>query len=254
MTRLTRTLFIVPTALLSLFALTACGDTGSTPAAAQATDPPRAEDLPVITVMGHGKVVGTPDLMTIRLGVQTGGETAQAALGDNNQRAQNLVNVLKERGVQARDIQTSELSIFPTFDEKGLRITGYSASNIVTAKLRDIAGAGALIDAVAFAVGDAVRLQGISFSIDDTNDLIARARTDAVKKAMAQAKQLAEGAGVRLGDVRSIDETNDDEQRRLLGVEQSFSGGAVRNAVSAPVEAGSRDVTLDVKVVVEIAQ
>jgi uncharacterized protein YggE len=255
MARATRTLFIVPTALLSMLAVTACGDSGGgTPAAAQAPEPRNGEDVPVITVMGHGKVVGTPDVMTIRLGVQTGGETAQEALADNNQRAQNLVNVLKERGVQARDIQTSELSIYPTFDEKGLRITGYSAANIVTAKLRKIADAGPLIDAVAFAVGDAVRLQGISFSIDDTNDLIARARTDAVKKAMAQAKQLADGAGVELGDVRSIDETNDEEQRHLLEEDLAFAADSAHRVASAPVEAGSRDVVLDVKVVVEIEQ
>jgi uncharacterized protein YggE len=100
-------------------------------------------------------------------------------------------------------------------------------------------------------VGDAIRLNGISFSIDDTNDLVAKARTDAVKKAMDQARQLANGAGVKLGAVRSIDEVNDTPIADHL----QYSGAdEVRAAASAPVEAGSQDVTLDVKVVVEIAQ
>jgi uncharacterized protein len=203
-------------------------------------------------VMGHGKVVGTPDVMTISLGVQTHGESAQEALADNNTHAQNLVNVVKERGVAAKDIQTSELSVYPTFDSKTGKITGFSAQDTVTAKLRNIKDAGPLIDAVTFAVGDAVRLNGISFSIDDTNALVAKARTDAVKKAMAQARQLADGADVRLGDVRSIDETNPQPIDGRLNYAAGDAG--LQRAVSAPIEAGSQDVTLDVKVVVEIAQ
>jgi uncharacterized protein YggE len=187
--------------------------------------------------------------MTVSLGVQTGAPTAQAALADNNTRAQTLVNVLKERGVKPADIQTSDLPVFPTFDEKGRRITGYAVTNAVTAKLRAIDQAGALIDAVTFAVGDAIRLNGISFSIDDTSALIARARADAVKQAMAQAHQLADAAGVRLGAVRTIDETAQNTPQPL-----NYAGAdAMRAAQSAPIERGSQDVTLDVKVVVAIA-
>jgi uncharacterized protein YggE len=251
MTRATqRTLFVLPT-LAAMLALAACGgdNGGTTPAAAATTATTAKPSGAVITVMGHGKVVGTPDVMTISLGVQTGGPTAREALADNNQRAQNLVKVLKAGGVAAADIQTTDLSVYPTFDDKTKKVNGFGASDVVTAKLRKIPAAGPLIDAVTFVVGDAVRLNGISFSIDDTNALVAQARTDAVKKAMAQARQLADGAGVRLGDVRSIDETSQD-----VGHPVTYAQDAAMKQLSAPVEAGSQDVTLDVKVVVEIAQ
>jgi uncharacterized protein YggE len=250
MTRTAHRLLLVLVPIASLVALAGCGSDGGAKPAAAATNPKGANNN-VITVMGHGKVVGTPDVMTISLGVQTGGKTAQEALADNNTRANNLVNVIKERGVAPKDIQTSDLSVYPTFDPKSGKVNGFSAQNTVTAKLRKISDAGPLIDAVTFAVGDAIRLNGISFAIDDTNALVAKARTDAVKKAMDQARQLARGAGVTLGDVRSIDEVNEQPPLEALNY---ASDQAVRAAASAPVEAGSQDVTLDVKVVVEIAQ
>jgi uncharacterized protein len=252
MTRnLHRVLFLM-CAVAVLPALAACGGDSGTKAAAAATPTTaKTSNNNVITVVGHGKVVGTPDVMTLSLGVQTGAKTAQEALADNNTRANNLVNVVKERGVAAKDIQTSNLSVSPTFDLKTGKINGFSAQNSVTATLRKISDAGPLIDAVTFAVGDAIRLNGIAFSIDDTNALVAEARTAAVKQAMEQARQLADGADVKLGDVRSIDEVN---ARPPLPVVNYATDQAVRAAASAPVEAGSQDVTFDVKVVVAIAQ
>jgi len=250
MTRTTHRLLLVLVPIASLVALAGCGSDGGTQPAAAATST-KSSNNNLITVTGHGKVVGTPDVMTISLGVQTGGKTAQEALAENNTRANNLVNVIKERGVAAKDIQTSDLSVYPTFDLKSGKINGFSAQNTVTAKLRKIGDAGGLIDAVTFAVGDAIRLNGISFSIDDTNALVAQARTDAVKKAMGQARQLATGAGVKLGAVRTIEEVS---ERPVLGPVNYATDQAARAAASAPVEAGSQDVTLDVKVVVEIAQ
>jgi uncharacterized protein YggE len=249
-TSMHRALAATATAILLGLTATACGGDGDgTSTAAAATNGDGTGDRAVITVLGHGKVQGTPDVMTISLGVMTGGPNAQEAMQDNNTRARNLVNVLKEAGVADADIQTSELSVWPTYDEKGREITGYAVSNMVTAKLRDMDGAGALIDAATFAVGNAIRMNGIAFSIDDTSELVAEARADAVKRAMAQAKQLADAAGVTLGDIVSIDETGREMPRVL---EYAADEAAIR--ASAPIEPGSQDVTLDVRVVFEIAR
>ena len=120
---------------------------------------------PSITTRGVGTVAGTPDTLTVVLGVQTRAPSAAAALADNNTRATGLLDVLRGRGVADRDLRTSGLSISPTFDTDG-RITGYEVANQVTATLRDVAGAGALVDAAARAAGDAVRVQQISFGIE----------------------------------------------------------------------------------------
>ena len=116
--------------------------------------------------------------------------------------------MLRGRGVADADLRTSGLSISPTFDTDG-RITGYEVTNEVTATLRDIAGAGALIDAAAQAAGDAVRVQQISFGIDDDAQPRAEARADAVRQAVTQARQLADAAEVGLGPILSITEVTE---------------------------------------------
>jgi uncharacterized protein YggE len=231
---------------LAALALTGCGDQAS-PSAAAAD--PATGDRPVVAVVGEGRVEGTPDVMTISLGVETRGATAQAALADNATRATNLVTVLGDSGVAKADIQTSDLSVYPNFDRGGREIVGYTVNNTVTAKLRDLGEAGEVIDAAAFATGDAIRLHGVSFSIDDTSELVARARADAVERASEQARQLADAAGVELGALRSIDETGTRLPPPLYYDRYEAAADA---ASRMPIEPGSQELTVEVTLVFDL--
>ena len=186
--------------------------------------------------------------MTVTMGVQTSDPSAQAALQRNNQRAAALIAALKKQGVADKDIQTVDLNVSPNFD-KNFHVTGYSASNTVSAKLRDLSKAGEVIDAAALTAGEDVRLQGVSFSIDNTSTLVAKARADAIKDALAQGKQLAGAAGVKLGSIRTIDDTG-----TQVPFPQTFSSGRTLQdaAASVPVEAGSQQLSVDVVVVFDI--
>jgi uncharacterized protein YggE len=206
---------------------------------------------PTVNVSGHGKVEGTPDVMTVTMGVQTTDPSAQAALARNNERANALVGALKQRGVAAKDIQTVDLNVSPNFD-KNFRVTGYSASNTVTAKLRDLAKAGQVIDAAALTAGPDIRLQGVTFSIDDTSALVARARADAVKDALAQGKQLAAAAGVKLGAIRTIDDTGVQVPQPYYNLRLGATTSAQDSAV--PLEPGSQQIGVDVVVVFDITR
>jgi uncharacterized protein YggE len=236
-------------ALVALVAWAASGRTPrsrpliATPAAATGTAAPK------ITVRGVGRVTGTPDLLTVVLGVETRSARAADALEDNSHRAAALIDLLKQRGVEKRDVQTSQLSVNPQYDERGRVVTGYVVSNLVTAKLRDLDHAGELIDAAAKAAGDAIRVHGFGFSIDDTSTLVAAARKQAVTRAKEQAQQLADAAGVGLGPVRSISET-----RNLPTPDYAIAAGAAgADNASVPIERGSQELTVDVDVVYEIA-
>jgi uncharacterized protein YggE len=202
-----------------------------------------------ITVSGHGIIDGTPDTLTLSIGVDTSADTAVAALSANSVHARALIDTLKAAGIAARDIQTSQLSVNARYDTNGQHITGYTASNHVTAKLHDLAKAGTVIDTATKAVGDSVRVDGVSFSIDDTSGLVAQARAQAVKKAAAQANQLAAAAGVKLGQVRSIDETN-----RTAPYPQYLAADAAKSSAAVPLQPGTQELSLDVSVVYEIVQ
>ncbi|MGW6694206.1 SIMPL domain-containing protein [Rhodococcus sp. NPDC054953] len=199
---------------------------------------------PGISTQGVGKVSAAPDTATVVLGVQTQDATAEAALAANAERATALTDALKSRGVAAADIATSGLSVQPTYAPASSTITGYQVTNQVTATVHDIAGAGGLIDGAAAAAGDAVRVQQLTFSIGDDSDLRAEARARAVEQARAQAGQIADAAGVELGDVRSISE--------VTAAAPPMPGVMMDRAPSTPIEPGMQDLTVTVSVVYDI--
>jgi uncharacterized protein YggE len=199
-----------------------------------------------ITTRGVGTVTGTPDTLTVVLGVQTRAASAADALADNNTRAGGLLDVLRGRGVADKDLRTSGLSISPTFEVDG-RISGYEVTNEVTATLRDIAGAGALVDAAAQAAGDAVRVQQIAFGIDDDAQPRAQARADAVRQAVTQARQLADAADVGLGPILSITEVSGDQPPVPVTRDSAAAQAAV------PIQPGTQDVSVTVEVVHAVA-
>jgi len=208
------------------------------------------QDRPVIHAQGVGQVKGTPDTLTVILGVETRAASAKDALDSNNSKAKALIDSLKGKGVADKDLQTSQLSISPTYDEKGQRIIGYQVSNQVRATLHDLAGAGGLIDAAAAAAGDAVRVQSVGFSIDDDSTLKAEARTDAVKRAHDQAEQMAKAAGVKLGRVRSISEASASSPPPY----PYAMGDAAQKSAATPIQPGTQELSLTVNVVYDIEQ
>jgi len=246
-------LTVAAVAAVAVLLLAGCGRgggrvAGAAPTAGISTDNGR----PSIAARGIGLVKGTPDTLRIVLGVETRSASAKDALAANNEKANALVDTLKGKGVEAKDIQTSQLSIHPTYDDKGQRITGYQVNNTVTATLHDIAGAGALIDAAAGAVGDAVRVQSIGFSIDDDSALKAEARTQAVHLAQLQAEQMAKAAGVKLGAIRLISEV---PASGPMPYSERLAGAPAADAAkSAPILPGQQELSVTVDVVWDIAQ
>jgi uncharacterized protein len=194
-----------------------------------------------ITVVGTGEVRGTPDVADLTLGVSDRGATAADVLRTIADRAQKVIDVLHGAGVADDDIQTTDLSVQPVFDDHH-HITGYEATNTVTARIRDLSRAGGIVDAAADEAGDAIRVQGITFSIDDDSKLLAAARTKATKRARAQAEQLAAGADVEVDAVQSISETSDAQPL-------SYSGEAADRALGTPVQPGSQVLSVSATVV-----
>lgn len=208
-----------------------------------------AQDAPSITAKGLGRVTGIPDTVVITLGVETESQQASEALTANNDRTNALIDLLKQAGVAEEDIQTSQFSIFPRFDDEGRAITGYTVTNLLTARVGEDVDAGELIDAAAAAAGNDVRVQSVRFEIDDKGSLFAEARADAVEQARAQAVQLADAAGVELGGVRSITESSTAEPP-MPPLPQT---DARAEASAVPLERGSEEITLEVEVIYDIA-
>ncbi len=198
-----------------------------------------------ITAVGIGEVQGVPDVLELVLGVSTRDHSAKTALERNSQLARKVAEVLRDAGVADEDVQTAGVSIGPVYDDNA-DVVAYEVSNTVSAKLRDLSKAGDVIDAATTVAGNDVVLHTIGFSFDDDSDLVAAARRRAVERARNQAEQLADAAGVDLGEILTIQESGTPSGPPI----------ALREAVadsSAPISPGSEIVSLEVTVVFRIS-
>ena len=207
-----------------------------------------ADQARTLVATGTARVRGTPDVLTVMLGVSTRGKTVGEALDHNNAAARRVLEVLLDGGVDKKDVQTTNFSIGPIYGDNADDVEGYQVSNLVVAQLRDLEKAGSLLDKAAQAGGNDVVVRGVSFDIDDTSDLVAAARADAVKRARNQAEQLAAAAGVQLGEVLTISESSQDVGPVLAAPEAA----ADRAASSVPIQTGSEELTVHVSVVFSI--
>lgn len=222
--------------------LTACA-TGQARTVGSSTD----DSSSGINVTGQGRVTGTPDTLTITLGVSVLRDTVGQATGDAGTRADAVIAALKAGGVAEADIQTANYSIYPEYEysERGQRLLGYRVSNQLLVKVRDLDRAGEVIDAATAAGGDDAVVHGLSFSIEDNQALLEAARTAAWNDAEAKARQLARLAGVVLGRAVSITETIQFDSRPIFFEE--FSRASF-DAAATPIEPGQSEVAVVIQV------
>ena len=163
-----------------------------------------------IWVSGRGVVTVTPDIATLRLGVEVQAASVATAQSQATEAMDEVMTALTDNGIAEKDIQTQYFSIRQVTkwdrDKEEEIVIGYRVTNKVTAKIRDIDKAGAIIDAVAEAGGDLTRIDSIGFSVDDPSAYYEEAREEAMADAKAKAEQLAELAGGRLGKATYISE------------------------------------------------
>ena len=203
---------------------------------------------PGITVTGTGQVSGTPDTLTASFGVLTVRPSVSEAVAANAQVARALTATLRARRVLPADIQTQNYSVFPSFITVHDRAVpnGYTVGETMVVDLHDLNRAGATIDAVIAAGGTSVSVQGVTFSLEHNQQLLARARAKAWADAQTQAKQLGTLSGRHLGAAQGIDATV-----TPVGYDATLSFKTAQAATSSsvtPIEPGSVSTTVTLTV------
>src|SRR6266508_3502655 len=100
-----------------------------------------------ITVGGSASVTAVPDRATFTFGVDTRGETAKEALSEGAAAIQRVVDAVKRSGVDGKDVQTQQISLYPQTSSDGRHIEGYAASASITVRVGDLDRARPIIDA-----------------------------------------------------------------------------------------------------------
>ena len=207
--------------------------------------PARAQDCPSPTgrhvrVAGSAVVRLPPDRVSFSVGVETLHANVSQAFRINGQKVEAVLAALKAKGVQPKELQTSDLEV-GSRNPDGSSANGYRVANRVTVSREDAAGVGDLIQAaIAAGANDAGRLD---FFVSDPTAAQARGLELAFASARAKAATLATLAKQTLGDALCVSES---------AVRDYSTANVARSAVltgAAPVESGTEAITFAVDVV-----
>lgn len=232
----TKSIFVAAVALLALV-LSACGPTTI-----------NQEAQPVvrtISVTGSGQANLVPDIAYLYLGVHTEKPTASEAMAENNAQTQSMIDALTKFGIDKKDIRTTNFSIYPQdkYDPQSGTPTGekvYSVDNTVYVTVRDLKQLGDLLDTVVAAGANTIN--SIQFDVADKAEAIKTARAEAVKDAQAQAQELADSAGVTLGEIQALGFYDSQPYPMYEGK----GGGAVAQSAAVPIQPGQLTFTVTV--------
>jgi hypothetical protein len=204
------------------------------------------EPVDGITVAGTGRVPVAPDLLMVWFGAEVTEPVVRNAVSRCADATSAMVNALRQTGVADRDVQTAGASLYQAHDTNG-QPRGWTATQELAARLRDLDHAGDLVNTVLDAAGPPARLRTLRFDVDKSGERYLAARTEARRLAFADAevaaRQYADLAGRRLGVVMSAREGDAGYPPPIPMRSMAFA-----SAQGAPVEQGELDVTATVEV------
>lgn len=161
-----------------------------------------------LDISATGEVTRVPDIAIISAGVVTRSTTAGGAIQDNAARMERVIAALKRAGIADRDIQTSSINLNPEYryeENQQPQLVGYSASNQLTIRFRDIRNSGRVLD-VLVAEG-ANQINGPTMTIEHPEEALDEARAKAVAAGRARAELYARALGKRVARVILVSES-----------------------------------------------
>jgi hypothetical protein len=160
-----------------------------------------------LDVTGTGEVTRVPDVAIISAGVVSRAASATAALQDSATRMSQVVAALKRAGVRDPDIQTSNVSLNPEYrypENQTAQLVGYTATNQLTIRFRDIRNSGKILDALV--AQGANQINGPNLTLDKPEPALDEARAKAIAAGRARAELYARSLGLRIVRVVSVSE------------------------------------------------
>ena len=223
----------------------------ATPVFAMTTAPAAAQELKLtdrtISISATGHAYAEPDIASINTGVITEAEIAKDALAANTEAMTKVIETLKAAGLESRDIQTTDFSIQPKYqynqDNSPPKLVGYTVSNQVSIRVRDLKKLGAILDAVVQSGSN--QINGIQFDVSSAPALRDTARKQAVENARKLAALYAEAAGVKLGPILKIEETTS-----IVGPQVNYRvQAASADSAPVPIAGGQQAIEAQVNIV-----
>ncbi len=200
-----------------------------------------------ISVSGHAEVDAKPDVAYADIGVVTQAATQADAASQNATKMDAVKAALTKSGVADIDIKTNYYQIEPQYDYRSSPavLTGYQVSNFLKVTIRNLPKAGLIVDHATQA--GANQVNGVNYDLADRNQVEAQALAAAVTNARSKADLMAGVAGVTVGRLLNLDETNQEQPRPVMPM--MMNRAMASSAASAPTTSLTPDtivITADV--------
>jgi uncharacterized protein YggE len=199
-----------------------------------------------ITVNAEGTVKVAPDAVRLTATVTTVAATNKEALASTSTNSAAVRKALLAAGISTKDIATQNITSYPEYkydNNGGSTLIGYRGTQVFTVVIRAAATAGAVVDGVVAAGGDAVQINSVSPFLLDAAKAAESARAVAVKNAKAKATSYAKLLGVKLGKVNYLTENASPSISVPV-----FAAAAKAEDASTVVDLGQQDVTVSITV------
>jgi uncharacterized protein YggE len=218
-----------------------------------------------ITVEGDGETVAIPDIGEFTFSVVEKASTVAAAQDSAAKKLNAAIAYLKGQGVDEKDVKTVNYSVGPVYEWQQTAcamgtpcpggksvLTGYEVRQSVSVKVRDTKRAGELLTGVGST--GATELSGLTFTVDNDDELQASAREEAIGKAKEKAEVLASQLGVKLVRIVNFNENGGGYPTPMYSRDGYGMGGvmATESKVAPSIPTGENKITSHVTITYEI--
>lgn len=213
-----------------------------------------------ITVTGNGEAYAVPDLAVIDFSVVEEAKTVQEATQLNTQKMNAAIDAIKKQGIEDRDLKTTSYSIYPLYEYMqticvppcpgGKRVvSGYEASQTVEVKIRNLAKTGQIIEAATSAGSN--QTGDLQFIVENPDQYTAKARAEAIAKAVEKAQVIATQLDVKLGKITGFNEGGARTVPQIMYAAKSLDEAAEEAAVPQ-IQTGQNKIEVSVNITYEI--
>lgn len=174
-----------------------------------ATDDAVVRGQVLVEVVGTGTVDVSPDSASIVIGVDVTMPTLAEAQSTASTTMEAVIAAIQGHDIPDDDIQTATFMVNPIREYDQMTgvpgdVTNFQVTNQVGVTTHDLDDLGALLDDAVAAGANSIF--GITFFLEDPAEANAEARRMAFEDARTRATELAENAGMTLGNVLAITE------------------------------------------------
>ena len=214
-----------------------------------------------IDVSGSGDVVAIPDTAEESFTVEQKDATITAAQATVSKKVADVMAFLKKSGIAEKDIKTTNYTANPEYSypnpcysavcptiASAPKLLDYLVSETITIKMHDTTKVGTIVDGLG-SLG-VTGLSGPTFTVADTDQVMADARKKAIDDAKTKADKLADDLGVRL--VRIVRYTDSTPNAYPVAMYAKAMDASVGSAPVAQLPAGENKYTSNVTITYEI--